>query len=268
MNLVPERVGDASPQAGPPFDMSLYEQLIGDGIADADRRGGAVDHLTARRLAIWLAARPQQPDFDRSLDQFTQTGAISKDLRMQLRMRARSADYPHRAQAYRLVQYCASREGDLGPLGPDFGAACDRIDRADAMLAGLRDRVRQGTRQAARPETLPRVTARAGRRSGTVSLTLDEATANLVIYAIAADAGDREAHAREVEQFGRGLPEGSYGRRNREVIAAHEMHAARRLRAVERAYQTALDHDAAISYDPASAIRLTENSPDREIELE
>ena len=74
-----------------------------------------------------------------------------------------------------LRQYCASREGDLGPLGPDFGSACDQIDRADAMLAGLRDRVRQGTEQPreAQSETDPKVTAKASRNSRTVTLTLD-----------------------------------------------------------------------------------------------
>jgi len=250
--------------------MSLYERLIDDGIADADRRGGAVDHLTARRLAIWLATRPQQPGFARGLDQFIATGSVSRDLRMQLRMRARSANYPDRSQAFRLVQYCASRGPDLGPVGPGFGGACDQIDRADAMLAGLRDRVRQrnGQPDHGRQETLPKVTARASRSSRTVSITLDATTANIVIFAITACAGDREAHAREVEQFGRGLPEGSYGRQNREAIAAREMHAAQRLRAVERAYQMAIDHDAAISYDPATAISLTEHVADREIELE
>ena len=40
-------------------DLALYERLIGDGIAAADARGSAVDHVTARRLAICLAARPQ-----------------------------------------------------------------------------------------------------------------------------------------------------------------------------------------------------------------
>ena len=45
------------------------------------------------------------------------------------------------------------------------------------------------------------------------------------------------------------------------------MHAAQRLRAAERAYQTAIDHDAAISYDPASAIHLTKHA-DHEIEPE
>ena len=40
------------PEDGPLPDLPLYEQLIGDGIASADARGSAVDHLTARGLAI------------------------------------------------------------------------------------------------------------------------------------------------------------------------------------------------------------------------
>ena len=44
-------------------DLALYERLISDGIAAADARGSAVDHVTARRLAIILAARPQSPVF-------------------------------------------------------------------------------------------------------------------------------------------------------------------------------------------------------------
>ena len=46
------------PEDGPLPDLALYERLIADGIAEADRRRTAVDHVTARRLAIWLAARP------------------------------------------------------------------------------------------------------------------------------------------------------------------------------------------------------------------
>jgi hypothetical protein len=56
-------VDNASAGTGPPPDMAFYQRLIDEGIADADRRGGAIDHLTARRIAIWLTARPQQPDF-------------------------------------------------------------------------------------------------------------------------------------------------------------------------------------------------------------
>ena len=46
-------------------ELALYEQLIGEGVADAHARGSPVDHVTARRLAIWLAARPQEPSFTR-----------------------------------------------------------------------------------------------------------------------------------------------------------------------------------------------------------
>ena len=64
------------------------------------------------------------------------------------------------------------------------------------------------------------------------------------MFAIAAHADEREAHVREVEQFGQSLPEGSYGRRNRQAIAARETRVAARLRAVERAYRMAIERDA------------------------
>ena len=59
----PTGAGYRLPMDGPLPDLRLYEQLIADGIADADSRGTIIDHVTARRLAIWLAARPQEPDF-------------------------------------------------------------------------------------------------------------------------------------------------------------------------------------------------------------
>ena len=71
--------------------------------------------------------------------------------------------------------------------------------------------------------------------SQTVSLVLDATTANAAIFAITAHADDREAHVREVEQFGQSLPEGSYGRRNRQAIAARETRVVGLLRAVEHA---------------------------------
>jgi hypothetical protein len=38
----------------------LYERLIEGGIMAVGGHGSTIDHLTARRLAIWLAARPQE----------------------------------------------------------------------------------------------------------------------------------------------------------------------------------------------------------------
>ena len=71
-----------------------------------------------------------------------------------------------------------------------------------------------------------------------------QATASIALFAIAAHADEREAHVREVERFGQTLPEGSYGRRNRQAIAARETRIAARLRAVEHAYRMAIERDA------------------------
>jgi hypothetical protein len=264
-----DAIGSQHPDAMSQPDLSLYERMINDGVAAADARGGAIDHVTARRLAIWLAARPQQTDFARGLVHFTKTGGITHSLKMQLRVHARSPRYLHQPQASRLLQYCVSRGDDRGPVGRDFGSICDQIDRADAMLAGLRDRVRQGT---AAPEQAwpdadgPQVIALAGRDPGnrTVSLILDEASASIAVQAIAVHAADREAHAREVAQFGQNLPEGTYGRRNRQAIAARETRVAARLRAIESAYRTAIEHNTVAAPEP-SALRAR-RVPDREIE--
>jgi len=142
------------------------------------------------------------------------------------------------------------------------------------MLADLHHRARHGLAQPeqAWPETGgPQIIALADRDPGsqTVSLVLDATTANAVIFAITAHADEREAHIREVEQFGQSLPEGSYGQRNRQAIAARETRVATRLRAVEHAYRTAIDRDAAYRpLEPTRTLRSGELQAGRQIEME
>jgi len=141
------------------------------------------------------------------------------------------------------------------------------------MLAGLHQRARQGLAQPeqAWPETDgPRILALAGRDpdSQTVSLVLDATTANIALFAIAAHADEREAHVREVERFGQNLPEGSYGRRNRQAIASRETRIAARLRAVEHAYRMAFERDTVFKSPESTTARcIPEWAAGREIEL-
>jgi hypothetical protein len=166
-----------------------------------------------------------------------------------------------------------ARGTDLGPVGTDFGAICDQIDQADAMLAGLRERTREGrgTPEPARPDPIdqqPLALARRDQDSRTVTLVLDAAPADIAMFAIAAHADEREAHVREVERFGRTLPEDSYGRRNRQD-AAHETRVAARLRAVEQAYRTAVDHDTAyMPPGPTRTDRFLQHQPGKQTDPE
>lgn len=89
------------------------------------------------------------------------------------------------------------------------------------------------------------------------------------MFALAAHASEREAHAREVERSGADWPDGSYGQRNRQAIAARETRVATRLRAVQHAYQEVAGHDTAYTpSEPTRTFRAPGLQARRQIELE
>jgi hypothetical protein len=230
----------------PCSDQQLYERLIKDGIAAATREGRAVDHVTARRLAIAMASQTRERSFADRLTRFAQTGAITQAFKTQLRRHSRSDRFPDQPLAMKLMEYCVGRGTQLGPIGAAFGPICDQLDRAEVMLAAAVERSRRNGRS---PQTPWRdtgglttiVLAYRCPESQRVSLVLDAVTANVVAFAIAGHAAEREAHVREVELVGEMLPSDSYGRINRRAIADREGRIARRLRAVERAYMAAIE---------------------------
>ena len=75
----------------------------------------------------------------------------------------------------------------------------------------------------------------------TVTLLLDDSTANIVMYAVQMLAADSEAHAREVRRVKATMPPDSYGAINRDAIASRHERIARRLRALESNYRTIVD---------------------------
>jgi hypothetical protein len=229
--------------------MAFYQRLISRGVAEADTRGSAIDHVTARRLAIWLLPRSQQePELMRGLVHFARTGGITDPLRKQLRRHARSPSHPNSPHAARFLQYAVARGADTGRIGDHFGAVCDQIDHADALLEDLHERVIQNRLH---PElatgdwrerfTLrPAAMARRDNVTRAVTFILDSTAAEAAVNAITRDVMEREARIRQARQQAETLAEGSYGRENREAIIARETTVVEGLRAIEHAYHAAL----------------------------
>ena len=265
---------DPGAQGGPTRDMAFYERLIRRGIAEADARGSAIDHVTARRLSLWLLPHSQDdPDFMRSLVYFARTGGVPDSFRQGLRRRARSPVHPNRAQAAWLLQYTVARGRDTGRIGDNFGAACDQMDYADAALEDLQRE--RGNPEPAEPaerdwrDAIPLKPVALARRdevTRAVTFILDAKVAEAAVQAITGEAMAREARIRQARQQAADLSQGSYGRRNREDIAARETAIADGLRAIERAYRQALEPGPATEFSYITHPRKTTAEYDLELE--
>ena len=102
------------PQDGLLPDLPLYERPIGDGIAAADGRGTSVDHVTARRLAIWLAARPQAPVFTGAWSTSPRPERSAQRSRLNCVSTPAPALLPDQLQAARLMLFPAAQDEGVG----------------------------------------------------------------------------------------------------------------------------------------------------------
>jgi hypothetical protein len=123
--------------------------------------------------------------------------------------------------------------------------------------------------QAPQPSATPSPTRTRRSQPCSTSKLKITTTASAAIFAIAAHADEREAHIREIQRYGQTLPEGSYGRSNRQAIATRETRITARLRAVEYAYRRAIDRDAVYrSPEPTKGYCTPQHTVGEEIELE
>jgi hypothetical protein len=210
----------------------------------------------------------------RGLVYFARTGAISGDLKKDLQHHSRSPSHPSRPHAARLLQYAVARGKDTGRIGDNFGAVCDQIDHADALLEDLHERVRQNRMHSElaagdwreRFTLKPPAMARRDDVTRAVTFIIDGTVAESAVHAITIDAMEREARIRQVRRQGNDLTEGSYGRENREAIITRETTIAAGLRAIERAYHAALEPMPAPEF--SQIIPAADKASNHELELE